>query len=153
MFKKKSIFVFGKAQLSAFIGGISDWIIFLLCVKFGVFYTVAIWISGFLGALVNFSVNKYWTYEAKEEETSKQLFRFYFVVIGSVALKSLGTYVITEGLTIDCRLSRLVVDLIVSLGYNYTLQRYWVFKKPKFESQSYTESYSELQPYKELQEV
>lgn len=131
MLNKKSIFVFGKAQLSAFIGGIADWIIFLLCVQFGIHYTIAIWISGFLGALVNFSLNKYWTYDVPSKKSlPSELFKFYFVVVGSVILKSFGTYVMTEGLTIDCRISRLVVDLIVSLGYNYTLQRYWVFKKP-----------------------
>lgn len=128
MFNKKSIFVFGKAQLSAFIGGICDWIIFLICVKSGIHYTISIWISGFLGALVNFSLNKYWTYHANEENISNQLFKFYFVVIGSVALKSVGTFMMTEGLSLDCRISRLVVDLVVSLGYNYTLQRFWVFR-------------------------
>ncbi len=151
MFKKKSIFVFGKAQLSAFIGGIADWIIFLICVKIGIHYTISIWISGFLGALVNFSLNKYWTYHANEESISSQLFKFYFVVIGSVVLKSFGTYVMTEALTIDCRISRLVVDLVVSLGYNYTLQRYWVFRKQKHTSSvdNTTNSYSKTREYQE----
>ncbi len=148
MLNKKSIFTFGKAQLSAFIGGISDWIIFLICVKIGIHYTISIWISGFLGALVNFSLNKYWTYNAIEERTSNQLFKFYFVVVGSVALKSFGTYLMTEGLTIDCRISRLVVDLVVSLGYNYTLQRFWVFRK------SQNDGYDENQKsYNEYQEA
>jgi len=153
MFKKKSIFVFGKAQLSAFIGGISDWLIFLLCVRLGVHYTISIWISGFLGALVNFSLNKYWTYEeAKDKKLSGQLFKFYIVVIGSVALKSLGTYLMTEGLVIDCRLSRLVVDLVVSLGYNYTLQRFWVFKKTD-ESSSSSENQNYYAKKREYQEA
>lgn len=137
MLNKKSIFIFGKAQLSAFIGGIADWIIFLICVQIGIHYTIAIWISGFLGALVNFSLNKYWTYDVPSKRSlPSELFKFYFVVVGSVALKSFGTYAMTESLTIDCRISRLVVDLIVSLGYNYTLQRYWVFKKPSIQEQT-----------------
>lgn len=132
MLSKKSIFTFGKAQLSAFIGGISDWIIMLVCVEIlSVHYTVSIWISGFLGAMVNFSLNKYWTYGATQESLTNQLLKFYLVVVGSVALKSFGTWLMTEGLTVDYKLSRLVVDLVVSLGYNFTMQKYWVFRKQK----------------------
>ena len=145
MLSKKSIFTFGKAQLSAFIGGISDWIIMIMCVEtFHVHYTASIWISGFLGAMVNFSLNKYWTYGATHESLTNQLMKFYFVVIGSVALKSFGTWMMTEGLTLDYKISRLVVDLVVSLGYNFTLQKYWVFKKQQpgyeVESKSYQEA-------------
>lgn len=150
MLSKKSIFTFGKAQLSAFIGGVSDWIIMILCVEwFHVHYTASIWISGFLGAMVNFTLNKYWTYGATHESLVNQLVKFYFVVIGSVALKSLGTYMMTEGLSVDYKLSRLIVDIVVSLGYNFTMQRYWVFRKKNPTNTEDTEVYQEYHEYSE----
>jgi len=136
------MFTFGKAQLSAFIGGISDWIIMVFCVEwFHVHYTASIWISCFLGAMVNFILNKYWTYGATHESLVNQLMKFYFVVIGSVALKSLGTYLMTEGLSVDYKISRLIVDIVVSLGYNFTMQRYWVFRKKETPSMQTNEVY------------
>jgi putative flippase GtrA len=51
------------------------------------------------------------------------------VVAGSIMLKSAGTYLVTTWLILDYKISRILVDIIVSLGFNYTLQTYWVFKK------------------------
>lgn len=137
MLNKKSIFVFGKAQLSAFVGGICDWMIMVMCVEwFHVHYVASIWISGFIGAMVNFTINKYYTFGATQENLSNQLFKFYLVVVGSVALKSMGTYLMTEGLSVDYKISRIAVDLVVSLGYNFTLQRYWVFRKSHKKTES-----------------
>lgn len=94
-----------------------------------IFYTWSIEISGMFGAVINFSLNRYWAFNNREISKGKQLRRFAFVVIGSIALKSSGTYLLTELLKLDYKISRLCVDALVSLGFNFTLQKYWVFKK------------------------
>lgn len=148
MLNKKSISIFGKAQLSAFLGGICDYLIMVMCVEwFHVYYVASIWISGFIGALINFTINKYYTFNASDEKLTNQLAKFYLVVIGSVALKSMGTYMMTEGLAVDYKISRIAVDLVVSLGYNFTLQRYWVFRKKQLETSSVEEVFTEYPEY------
>ncbi|RYE11699.1 MAG: GtrA family protein [Sphingobacteriaceae bacterium] len=95
-------------------------------------YTVSIIISGTIGAVLNFSLNRYWTFKDKkaaQTPVGKQLVRFCLVVAGSVLLKAAGTYLLTSGLKINYKISRLVVDIVVSLGYNFVLQNYWVFKE------------------------
>lgn len=133
MSRKKSIFTFAKAQVSAFLGGILDYIIMIGCTELlHIHYTISIMISGTIGAVLNFSLNRYWTFEDKKSDQSpvtSQLLRFCLVVAGSVLLKAAGTYLLTSGLKIDYKISRLIIDLIVSLGYNFVLQKYWVFKK------------------------
>ena len=132
MINKQSIYTFCKAQFSAFTGGMFDYAVMIFCVEFfNIHYTKSILISGLLGALVNFSINKYWTYQAKGAGLRKQLMKFYLVVLGSIALKSFGTYLFTENLRIDYKISRLLIDLFVSIGFNYMLQKHWVFKKEK----------------------
>ncbi len=122
--------IFFKAQFSAFIGGIADYIIMILLTEYaGIFYTYSIAISGILGAVVNFSLNRYWAFKSVDEKKRTQLARFVFVVVGSIALKSSGTYVITEYLKLDYRISRLCIDAVVSLAFNFTMQKYWVFKE------------------------
>ncbi|WP_256004345.1 GtrA family protein [Pedobacter deserti] len=133
MNKRKSILVFAKAQFSAFAGGIIDYLVMLACTELlHIHYTISIAIGGIVGAVFNFSVNRYWTFNASEASKNPvggQLLRFIFVVTGSILLKSSGTWLFTTYLHIDYKISRIIVDIIVSLGFNYVLQSYWVFKK------------------------
>jgi putative flippase GtrA len=132
----EKLLIFTKAQVSAFIGGVVDYLLMIFFTEvFHVHYTISIAIGGFVGAIVNFSLNKSWTFHSKhlpyKNHISKQLMKFMFVVINSIILKSSGTYYITTFLKIDYKVSRLGVDLIVSLIFNYMLQKHWVFKKVK----------------------
>ncbi len=130
MNKKSSFLVFIKAQASAFIGGLVDYSIMIVCTELAhIHYTVSILISGLIGAVVNFMINRYWTYQADKIEVKGQLLKFIAVVIGSILLKSSGTYLFTNWLKIDYKISRVLTDILVSLGFNYTLQTYWVFRK------------------------
>lgn len=134
MINLKSVFVFTKAQLSAFTGGLLDYTVMILCTELlHIHYTISIAIGGIIGAVVNFSVNRYWTFSANRASrlpVGFQLAKFVFVVAGSITLKSSGTYLLTNWLKLDYKITRIMVDIIVSLGFNYVLQKYWVFKKP-----------------------
>jgi len=130
------IFVFAKAQLSAFIGGLSDYAIMVFVTEvFHVHYTISIAIGGVVGAIINFSLNKGWTFRSKKNpyrsSIYRQLLKFALVVLNSILLKSSGTYFITTFLRIDYKISRIITDLFVSLAFNYTLQKHWVFRKVK----------------------
>ncbi|HMV15403.1 MAG TPA: GtrA family protein [Chitinophagales bacterium] len=129
MLKKKSLLVFGKAQVSAFIGGLVDYGVMVFCVELlfiNLKYSIAI--GGIIGAVINFSINKYWTYQSKKPSLTSQLIKFYIVVAGSIYLKSNGTYILTHLLQIDYKITRIMVDLVVSIGFNFMLQKYWVFR-------------------------
>jgi len=130
------IFIFAKAQVSAFIGGLTDYAIMVFVTEvFHVHYTISIAIGGIIGAVVNFSLNRKWTFRSKElpykNSMNLQLIKFILVVINSIVLKSSGTYFITTFLKIDYKISRIFVDLFVSIALNYTLQKNWVFKNAK----------------------
>jgi len=127
---KKEISAFAKAQVSAFAGGIIDFLIMLIAVEyFHLHYVIGIAAGGIIGALVNFTINRIWSFDSVDDSAIVQMRKFILVVIGSIVLKSAGTSLLTEGVQLDYRLSRLITDLIVSLGFNYSLQRLWVFKK------------------------
>jgi putative flippase GtrA len=128
------IATFSKAQASAFSGGIVDYLVMLFLTEVLHFhYTISIAIGGVIGAFVNFSLNKNWTFRSRDipytHSANIQSFRFVLVVINSIVMKDLGTYIITNQLQLDYKISRIIVDLFVSLAFNFTLQKYWVFKK------------------------
>ncbi len=121
---------FLKAQLSAFAGGMVDYGIMLFCKEIlGFAISTSIVISGSIGAVVNFTINRFWTFKKDEAPVASQLWKFIIVVIGSIILKSQGTPLLSTLTGIDYKITRLMVELVVSLGFNFTLQKYWVFKK------------------------
>ena len=133
------LIVFGKAQLSAMIGGVVDYLLMIFFTEvFGMHYTISIAIGGVVGAVVNFTLNRTWSFRSKDlkykSSTRVQLVKFILVVLNSILMKSLGTYLITSFLKVDYKISRIMVDLFVSLAFNYTLQRFWVFKKKPIET-------------------
>ncbi|MFD2286710.1 GtrA family protein [Pedobacter petrophilus] len=132
MSKKKSIGIFLKAQVSAFSGGITDYGLMILFTEIiGIHFAISILLSGTLGGIVNFCLNRFWAFnDGKEYAASpkKQLMKFATVVLGSISLKSAGTYLLQQGFDLDYRLGRLLVDSVVSYGFNYPMMKLWVFK-------------------------
>lgn len=132
MFRKKAIFTFLKAQVAAFLGGITDYgLMILLTEVFKLHFTFSILISGTVGAIINFSINRFWVFKNHSGYSSRinnQLFKFALVVLGSISLKSFGTLIFQKVFQIDYKIGRLITDLFVSYGFNYPLIKYWVFR-------------------------
>lgn len=131
MFRR--ILVFSKAQVSAFTGGVTDYLFMISLTEFfHVHYTISILIAGSIGAVVNFSLNKRWAFRSKDKPYKypawNQFLKFVPVVLNSIVLKSSGTYFITTFFGLDYKISRLMADFLVSM-LNFILQKYWVFKK------------------------
>ena len=131
---RNKLITFTKAQLSAFIGGVTDYFIMIFVTEvFHVQYTISIAIGGIIGAFVNFNLNKRWTFNSKrspyKSSTNAQLIKFILVVANSILLKTAGTYILTYYGGFDYKISRLITDLFVSIIFNYSLQKFWVFKK------------------------
>jgi putative flippase GtrA len=125
---------FTKAQFSAMTGGAVDYMVMVFFTEFfHIHYTISIAIGGIVGAVVNFTLNKSWTFKSKElpykSTGMHQLLKFALVVTNSIVLKSSSTYLITTILNIDYKFSRIITDLIISIGFNYNLQKHWVFRK------------------------
>jgi len=121
---------FFKAQLSAFVGGLSDLGIYSFCYKILLISApLSNVVSGSLGAVINFTINRYWSFNNTEKSVGSQLWKFILVVIGSISLKSLGIHFLVDVWSVHFLLSKLLVEIVVSLGFNFTLQKFWVFKK------------------------
>jgi putative flippase GtrA len=143
-----SVKLFLKAQVSAFSGGVTDYGLMVLLTEWlHIHFTISILISGTVGGIVNFCINRYWAFKTDDgycSSTSGQLIRFFTVVLGSISLKSAGTYLLHRSLNLDYKLGRLLIDSIVSYGFNYPLMKYWVFKVNKLDvSKTEEEDYFE----------
>lgn len=132
MFSKKSVLTFLQAQVAAFLGGITDYgLMILLTEVFKLHFTFSILISGTVGAIINFSINRFWVFKNQSSYSNhinNQLLKFSLVVLGSISLKSFGTLILQKVFQIDYRIGRLITDSFVSYGFNYPLIKCWVFR-------------------------
>lgn len=121
--------IFFKAQMSAFVGGMVDIAIMILMVEvFHCHFLVGIAVGGVMGAVVNFSINRHYTFLASQTPWEKQGLKFAAMVIGSILLKMCGTYILSECMSLDYKIARVVTDGIVCFGFNYFIQKFWVFR-------------------------
>ena len=121
--------IFLKAQLSSFIGAMFDYALMIILTELvGIYYVISTAAGAIFGALINFSVNRHWTFKALQKKASEQLPKFVLVVVGSILLKTYGTYFITEVFRFDYKISRITIDILVGIFFNFFLQKKWVFK-------------------------
>lgn len=92
---------------------------------------VATLIGASVGAVVNFRLNRRYTFPgARTGVASVQAARYALVSAASAALNAFGEHVGTRWLGLPYLAVRAVVSLIVGFGWNYPLQRSFVFGGP-----------------------
>ncbi len=129
-FKVPLVTSFLRYNASAYTATLFDYITFLVLRSeyVGIYYPVAKFIGGCVGATVAFLLGRNWTFNNKDVVVTKQSLRFAAVVGGSILLNTAGTYLVTEGLHIDEKYSAIIVAIFVGACYNFPMQRYFVFR-------------------------
>lgn len=91
-------------------------------------YLMATSIGAIAGATTNFIINKYWSFKMKDnKDLKKQGVKYLLVWIGSVFLNVFGSASILKILNLPYLVSKIIASLIVGIGFNYTLQKKYVF--------------------------
>jgi putative flippase GtrA len=120
---------FSLSQASSAVATGSDFgLLFLLTEHFHVWYVIATACGAFTGALVNFLLNRYWTFKAAHDEIHHQALRYALVSGGSLLLNTGGVWLLTESTHLHYSISVILVSTLVGFFFNYPLQRHFVFK-------------------------
>lgn len=120
--------VFARAQVSSFIATFVDWLCTIGLAHCGVIYSAATALGAISGGLCNFAINRNWVFRQKDERAHKQLLRYATTWVISFFLNVGGTILCTECLGWHYLLSKLSVAVLVGVGFNYFMQKYFVFK-------------------------
>lgn len=121
---------FLKSQVTAALATTVDFVVIVLLVElFSVWYVLAAAIAGFCGALSSFFLGRHWTFLSKDDKWHHQAQRYTLVAAGSMALNTIGIYILTDGLDLHYMVSKVTMSIIVSLGFNYPMQKNFVFRK------------------------
>jgi putative flippase GtrA len=90
-------------------------------------YVLATWIGTVVGSLSNFTINKQWAFSAREHPTRRALAKFVLVQAGASGLHTLGVWLMTRFGRLPYPASKAIVAAAVYLGWNYPLNRWFVF--------------------------
>ena len=141
--KRHSLFMFLRAQLSAQFATLADFILTYVCFQWlGIYYVMATSIGAITGGIVNCVINYKWAFATKDCQFKWVFFKYVLVWIGSFVLNVGGVYLLVEILQHHTYLwekasgfyliiAKVIVSVIVSVGWNYVLHRYFVFQDAK----------------------
>jgi len=118
-----------KYNMVAIIATTVDYGVFLILSEaIHVWYLLASFIGLIAGGLTAFVLQRNWTFKKKDGKLSKQAIRFFFVWTTSIILNTVGLYLAVEYVEIQSIIAKATVSIIVGIGFNFLMNKYFVFK-------------------------
>ncbi len=96
----------------------------------GVNYVLATWLGTVVGSLSNFTINRVWAFDARDRPPTGQFARFLLVQVAASLLHTGGVWFFTGVLGMPYQVSKIVISVLVYLGWNYPMNRWFVFRRP-----------------------
>lgn len=143
---RQEIFVFLRAQLSAQFATLADFVLTYICfVWVNLHYLPATIVGTVSGGFINCLVNYKWAFATQDCQFKWVLVKYILVWTGSFLLNVGGLYWVVESLkkysglwesdeSLCLMICKIVVSVIVSIGWNFVLHRYFVFKDAHIQS-------------------
>lgn len=141
--EKGGIFTFLRAQFSSQISSLTDYIVsFVLVNAAGILYGYATLLGNVSGGIVNCIINYKWTFKAQGSKIKYVVIKYLMVWVVNLFLNWKGTILITElvlkWIPVESlpdfivnnvfMIPKAIVSLIVGFGWNYNMQRLFVYK-------------------------
>jgi len=118
-----------KYNTVAIIATAVDYSLFLiLSALFHVWYLFASFTGLIMGGVTAFVLQRNWTFKKKDGKLSKQVVRYFFVWATSIILNMAGLYLAVEFAGIQSIIAKVAVSIIVGIGFNFLMNKYFVFK-------------------------
>ena len=105
-----------------------DFLVFILLFEiFDIWYVASTFISTICGGIAAFVLNRNWAFLGKSGKLGNQASRYLIVWMGSILLNTVGLYLIVESIDMGSVVSKIIVSVIVGIGYNFLMNKYFVF--------------------------
>ena len=87
--------------------------------------------GAFAGAITNFTLGRRWIFQAQPDHPGPQALRYALVSGASLVLNSLGEHLLATVLGVQYVAARVAVAVLVSVGWNFPMQKSFVFRLEK----------------------
>jgi len=119
---------FVKAQVASLSASIIDFLTTLVCTQvFHFWYVVGSVVGTTVGGVVNFMMGRNWVFGSKEKNINIQILKYVLVWSGNLLLTTGGVFLVTHYLHVNYILSKIIVSGTVGTGYNFLMQKKFVF--------------------------
>ena len=119
---------FIKAQASSIISTTIDLLTTVICKEFlGFWYLLASFTGTFVGGATNFALGRRWVFDRRHKKVPVQLVKYLITWGGNMLLTTSGVFLVTHYCGISYFISKIIVAIVVGIGYNYMLQKKFVF--------------------------
>ena len=119
---------FVKAQVASLSASIIDFLTTLVCTQvFHLWYVLGSVAGTTAGGIVNFMMGRSWVFGTTDRNINVQILKYILVWAGNLALTTAGVYLVTHYLHINYILSKIIVSCTVGTGYNFLMQKKFVF--------------------------
>jgi len=123
---------FVKGQVSSAIATAIDWGLMTSLIFGGVYYVIAAASGAVAGAITDFSVKKWWVFDAaRRQSLQKQAAKYALVSATAALLTAALSYGLVDGLHIHKNIGVIIASSIVGFGWNYPMHRLYVFPSEK----------------------
>ena len=120
---------FAKAQAASLIASAADYIVTIFLVEVvGFWYLAGSCTGTVVGGIINFAIGRRWVFKKGVKARHIQFMRYALVWGGYLLLTMAGVFVLTHYTNINYLVSKTVVSLLLAFGYNYPLQKKFVFR-------------------------
>lgn len=120
---------FIKANVSSLISSFCDFLITIIIKELlGADPFFASVIGTISGGIINFIIGRYWVFKVYNFNIYQQSRRYFIIWAGNLFLNALGVYVLLHYAGLNYILAKLIISVAVAVGYNYPLQKKYVFK-------------------------
>jgi len=124
--------VFARSTLTSLFTTALDYLTLVALVEIAhVHVALATFLGTVVGSLSNFVVNKYWAFDAGALPVERQFPRFIAVQAGSSFWNTAIVWVLYAALAVPYPIGKVIAAATVYLGWNFPLNRFWVFKEAR----------------------
>ncbi len=120
---------FYKANMASLVASVSDF--FITVIVFQFFHTSALTagVTGTAGGgIINFLMGRHWVFNAGKVKAHRQAGRYMLVWSGNLLLNGAGMYILAQKAGWYYLLAKVITSVLVAVGYNYPLQKKFVFR-------------------------
>lgn len=128
--KKPSLIVsFMRSQIVAILATGIDFVTFIVLAEiFGIWHISSTFFGAICGGITGFLLGRYWAFVSTEARSTVQALKYLVVMGASAGLNMGGMVIFVDGLEIQQTISRIIVAMIIGIGFNFPLHKFFVFK-------------------------
>ena len=130
MNEKPNILIsFLRYNVAAIIATAVDFVILIALTEiFQLWYFLSAIIGAIAGGIVAFMFSRNWVFKKRDGKITTQALKYILVWGTSIFLNTYGLYLFVEYLDFHYIVSKVIVAIIVGIGFNFFMHKYFIFK-------------------------